>query len=204
MARVRRWSDDLSVGGDAVAAEVLQRAGASLDEPPSVAALVRALGLSVHYGASLPGDAALVRVGDEWRIYLRRKLPRERVAFAVAHELCEWAMRGYIGEDIEQRANLGAAALLVPRRALARLRGCTLHELAAAFKVSETLIALREAEVTGEPRAVVSPALVRVRGPEAWVWPSERELRRGVPGLWRAPLCCEPRRYVLDPTDECP
>lgn len=155
------------MGGEALAYEVLQRAGAPLDEPPSVAALVRALGLTVHYGASLPGDAALVRVGDAWRIYLRRKLPRERVAFAVAHELCEWAMRGEtVREDVETRANLGAAALLVPRAALARLRGCTLHELAAAFRVSETLIALREAEVTGEPRAVVSPALVRVRGPE--------------------------------------
>ena len=188
------------MGGDAIATEVLERAGAALDERPNVAALVRALGLSVHYGASLPGDAALVRVGDEWRIYLRRKLPRERVAFAVAHELVEWALRGYIGEDIETRANLGAAAILVPRRALARLRGCTLHELAEAFKVSETLIALREAEVTGEPRAVVSPALVRVRGPEAWVWPSERELRRGHPGMRRAALCCEARRFVLDPT----
>jgi hypothetical protein len=192
------------MGGDAIATELLRRAGAELDERPKVAALVRALGLTVHHGASLPGDAALVRVGDEWRIYLRRKLPRERLAFAVAHELCEWALRGYVGEDAEQRANLGAAALLVPRRALARMRGCTLHEMAAAFRVSETLIALREAEVTGEPRAVVSPTLVRVRGPEAWVWPSERELRRGYPGLRRAPLCCEPRRFVLDPTDECP
>lgn len=49
------------MGGEALAYEVLQRAGAPLDEPPSVAALVRALGLTVHYGASLPGDAALVR-----------------------------------------------------------------------------------------------------------------------------------------------
>lgn len=204
MAHRVRWSDGPWVVdwrlAESLADEILSSAHAPLDEPPSIAAIVRArLGEgAVRYTSTVPGDAALVRVNDEWRIYVRHQLPRSRLAFALAHELVEHALRGYQAEDIEAVANYGAAAILVPRRALTRVRGFT--EIATAFRVSETLAALREAEVTGQPRAVVSPALVRVRGPEEWVWPSERALRRGTPGLARTRLTDDPRRFVLDPT----
>ena len=47
------------MGGEALAYEVLQRAGAALDEPPSVAALVRALGLACFAPAPrLPAPTA--------------------------------------------------------------------------------------------------------------------------------------------------
>jgi hypothetical protein len=169
-----------------------------LDEPPSVAALVRReLGEgAVQYASCVPGDAALVRVGEVWRIYVRRRLPRQRLAFALVHELAELRMHGQVREDIEQVANYAAAAVLVPRGVVRRARGYA--ELAQACRVSETLAALREAEVTMRPRAVLSPALVRVRGPESYVWPSERQIRR----LARVRLSDDPRRYVLDPSDD--
>ena len=143
-----------------------------------------------------------------WRSPTRRGLSTERRSFAVAHELAEWWIRvreKYQGEDVEHAANYVAAAILSPRRAF-RLAleqfGPDFAELAQAFRVTQTHVALREAELARLPRAVVSPALVRVRGPEEWVWPDESTLRRWARG--RAPdvrktrLTDDPRRVVLD------
>jgi len=127
------------------------------------------------------GDAVLARVGSVWRVYLRPRLPPERARFALAHELAEWWLRrtGYAGERVEDVANHLGAALVAPRSRVVRLVRArpTFAELASELEATESLAALRVGEVTGEPLALVSPALVRVRG-EPWAWPPEDELRR--------------------------
>jgi predicted transcriptional regulator len=196
---------------EGIAEALLREAGQDDDDVPRLAQLVTAhLGKNaVEYAPiRLGGDGALVRIREEWRIYIRRGLPVERRSFAIAHELAEWWLRvreRYQGEDVEHAANYIAAAVLSPRRAF-RLAleqfGHDFRELAGAFRVTETHVALREAELARLPRAVVSPALVRVRGPEEWVWPDEAVVRRwargAAPGLRKVRLTDDPRRVVLD------
>lgn len=196
---------------EGIAEAVLAEGGQEDDGAPKLARLVAAhLGSgAVEFApATLRGDGALVRVYDDWRIYVRRGLSPERRAFAIAHELAEWWLRvreKYDGEDVEHCANYVAAAILSPRRAFrlaVEAYGRSFPELAHAFRVTETLIALREAEIDRRPRVVVSPALVRVRGPDGWVWPDESTLRRWArgpaPGLRKVRLTDDPKRIVLD------
>ena len=192
-------------------AEALLRCGGQDDEhAPRLGQLVtQLLGEgAVEFTNATPGDAALVRVYDTWRIYVHRGLPLHRRTFGIAHELAEWWLRvreRYEGEDVEEAANYIAAAVLTPRRAFRRAIssvGRELPRLAAHFRTSETHAALREAEVDRLPRVVVSPALVRVRGPESWVWPDEatvrRWSRRAPPSVRKTRLTDDPRRDVLD------
>lgn len=194
---------------EGIAGEILESGGMADDEPPAIGKLARA-----HLGpecfdtlTNLPGDAALARVYDHWRIYLKRGLTPQRKAFAVAHELVEFWLKvhiRYYADNVEQVADGVAAALLCPRRAFQRALGLSFPELAEAFRISQTHAALRESEVTGHPRAVVSPKLVRVRGGE-WIWGTENQLRRtgqgqqSMPGVVKTKLTDDPRRFVLDP-----
>lgn len=196
---------------EGIAEAILREGRQEDDDAPRLAPLVTSLlgaGAVEYAPTSLPGDAALVRVHDTWRIYVKRKLPIERRAFAIAHEIAEWWLRvreNYDGEDVEHAANYVGAAIMAPRRAFARslrAHGHDFAELAADFRTTETHIALREAELAHIPRAVVSPALVRVRGPESWIWPDEATVRRwaraGAPGITKVRLSDDPRRVVLD------
>lgn len=176
------------------------------DEPPAIGKVARKLlGPDCFRTAmALPGDAALARVYNQWFIYLRPKLPPVRKTFNVAHEVVEYwisVVEPYHGEDVEAFADAVAAAVLCPRRAFRRVVGLPVQEQAEAFRISQTHAALRESEVTGAPRAVVSPKLVRVRGSE-WRWGTENQIRRGAhpsPGLVKTRLTDDPRRFVLDP-----
>lgn len=193
-------------------AEAILRAGAQDDDDaPRLGQLATSLlgPGSVEYSPiRLPGDGALIRIHDSWRIYLRRGLTVERRAFALSHEIAEWWLRvreNYSGEDVEHAADYIAAAIMAPRRAFARslrTHGHDFAELAADFRTTETHVALREAELAQMPRAVISPRLVRVRGPEEWIWPEESTLRRwaraGAPGLTKVRLTDDPKRIVLD------
>ena len=196
---------------EGIAEAVLREGGEEDDVAPRLARLVTTLlgeGAVEYAPIRLPGDGALIRIHDRWRIYVKRGLPIERRAFAISHELAEWWLRvreKYVGEDIEDAANYIGAAIMTPRRAFyAALRhyGHDFGELAGAFRTSETHVALREAELAHLPRAVISPALVRVRGPEEWVWPEEAIVRRWArapaPGLRKVRLTDDPRRVVID------
>lgn len=198
---------------EGIADAILRDGGQEDDGPPKLGQLVTAhLGVgAVEYASGLLGEGAIARIGDVWRIYVRRGLPIERRAFAISHELVEWWLRvreRYQAEDVEHAANYIAAAILIPRRAF-RLafeeHGRDFAELAYAFRTTETHVALREAELAHIPRVVVSPALVRVRGPENWVWPHEGEIRqwtrRPVPGVRKIRLRDDPKRVVLDVED---
>lgn len=180
---------------------------------PNVPRLVRALlgrGAVRRGPRPVRGPAALIRVGESWRIMLARGLPALVAHFAVAHELGHWLLRrhGYAGDDEERAADYLGAALLAPRRAFLAARralGDDLPALAEAFGTTETSAALRLGEVCSVPLAVVAPQTVRVRGPEEWVWPDEGTLRRWArglaPGLRKVRLTDDPRRVVLDAED---
>lgn len=199
---------------EGIAEAIIREGGEEDDGAPRLVRLVTALlgPGSVEYAPlRLPGDGALIRIHDHWRIYLRRGLPIERRAFALSHEIAEWWLHvreRYEGADVEHAANYIGAAIMAPRRAFARsldAHGHDFAELAADFRTTETHVALREAEIQRMPRAVVSPALVRVRGPEAWAWPEEAVVRRwarsGGPGLQKVRLTDDPKRVVIDVED---
>lgn len=181
---------------------------AGLSPPTAPSVLARALlgpdALHVVHAGCLPGDGALARVRDEWRIYVRCRLPVPRLRAAVCHELAEWhlARVGYREPDTEAVADAIAAAILTPRALFAReARGRTWHQLARLFAVTESCVALREGEVRGTPLALITPARVRVRGSE-FAWPDEASLRRLASGrlpamLQRRRLRDESRRVAL-------
>lgn len=104
------------------------------------------------------------------------------VRFHVAHEIGEWALKvvaPFSGphEERERCANYIAAALLAPATAVRRMAdfvGITAAEeerrlsaIATHFAISKTSAVIRVAEVTGEPRVVVTRrdnVLVQVDG----------------------------------------
>lgn len=200
---------ELPAGDYDKAAEVLYRA-ASLDpsEPASPLLLARRL---LGEGAvrtvdvqTLPGHAALVRVGANWRIYLKRGAPPDRARFAVLHEIGHWLLGTGASED---DCNRMAAALAAPRRAFfdaMSAHGRRFSRLARSFRTTESLVALRYGELTGAPLALVTPRKVRTRG-DGFAWPSEPELRAlaslpRVPGLRKARLRDDPMRVVVRAT----
>ena len=162
---------------------------------------------TVDATAALPGDAALVRLRGESRIYVRSRLPVTRRNFAVLHELAEWHLEreDYQDEDREDVADALAAGLLIPRQLFLRaLRddGSKFPSLARRFATTESLVALRLGEVTGEPLALVAPRL-RVRGKD-WSWPPEEKLRqvarrRAPRGIRKMRLNDDRRRVALSP-----
>ena len=152
------------------------------------------------HAAALPGGAALARVGQEWRIYVRQFLPPQQKRFVLLHELAHWAL-GVTAE--EATCDALAAALLLPRPAflqVLRRQGHRLPALAEKFGTTESCVALRIAETTDEPTALVTPRSVRVRGAE-FGWPTEGELRQiargSTPGIRKAVLRDDPRRTLL-------
>lgn len=164
------------------AATLLGAAGVSARER-SMVAVAEGLGIEVRPmpESAARHDAALCRVGEAWRLYVRRTAPTDWQRFCVAHELAEWWLQqsGYCGQCAEALADRLGAAILVPRPRMAAVarRGLQLLELARVLRAPESLVALRVAEVVGTPTALVSPGGVRVRG-DTWPWPDPEALRR--------------------------
>ncbi|MFO7179628.1 MAG: ImmA/IrrE family metallo-endopeptidase [Pseudomonadota bacterium] len=184
--------------------ELFRWAGCSLDATPLEVA--SSLGIRViELHSHLPGWAALARVRSEWRIYVRPHLGEQRLRWAIAHEVGEWALSrdGYRGSDREAAADALAARVIAPRRrflsVLAKCGRDTVR-LASVLKATESLAALRLGEVTGEPLALVTPESVRTRG-AAYDWPTAEKLRELAadprPGLAKARLRDDPRRVVI-------
>lgn len=199
--------DGGGIEGEAEAA--LTRAQLPLDESPRALALATGLlgpGAVEIVRGRLSTRAALARVGDQWRVYLRAGLDPLDARWCVAHELAEYVLArlDYRGEDVERVADRLAAAMLVPARlvrALAWRRLDAVPLLAERAGVTCTSAALRMGEAAQVPLVVVAPTHVHARGPESWAWPSEAELRklarRGAPGVARAKLDDDPRRVAL-------
>lgn len=171
---------------------------------PGVAPGARAL-IAAHLG----DDAVVVaplkgRDGDRCKhqkktvIFVRPKLPKLQLRWVLIHELCEDHLDelDYREHDREEIAEALTAALVMPRLVLHRevaRRGRCMVSLADAFKTTQTSVALRLGEARCvEASAVVRPGLVRVRSPEGFVMPAERELKAAADG---APSPLE--RHVL-------
>lgn len=153
---------------EGVARRWLRDAGLPTDEPTPAAGIVRAvLGPTAIRRSQVQGSyASLARIHDRRVIVLRAQIPHARIPFALAHELGHHIQQAEGLPDTEEGANRIAAALLVPGDALERARGwCTgLVDMAQAFGVSQTLLALREAEYREESRIVRTRSHVFVRG----------------------------------------
>jgi len=126
----------------------------------------------------LPGNAVLQLAGASWVIYVREGLSASRLNHAIAHELGEWFLRcrGYVEADVEELSGRVAAAICVPRAAFVSAHGNygdDLSGLSKAFRVSESLMALRAAECLGTPTALITRKVVRIRG-EPREWPTTR------------------------------
>jgi hypothetical protein len=78
--------------------------------------------------------------------------------------------------------------------------GVEVPELAQAFGATQSCVLLRQAEVSGAPTALVTPARIYVRGNE-WAWPGETDVRRLVvephPGLAKVRIADARRRVGL-------
>jgi hypothetical protein len=196
---------------EAEAAELLRRAGFEAGEVAAAETLaLRLLGTRVRRvdGSVLRGaDACFCVVNFEPTIWIRRGLAPARQRFAICHEIAEWRLceLRYAEPDVEDVANALAAALAAPRSAFRdamREHGAEgFSGLARDFMLTETSAALRVGEVTGTPIAVVTPAIVRVRG-DAFGWPDEQRIRALARGRTPAPLrrveiIDERRRIVL-------
>lgn len=132
--------------------------------------------------------AHLARVHGEHRIYIRPGLSAPEQRFAILHECAEKHLSDlrYEEPDREQLANAIAAALVAPGGAYLAARrelGDRFDQLASAFQTTETCAALRLAETTGVPVAVIAPCHVRTHeGDCSWRWPDDRAIREAATG----------------------
>lgn len=164
--------------GDGIARWIYDLARLDAEAPPGPSALAKALGIEL---ATAPrggvwGQGTKIGLRGQRMIWIAPRLAAVHRAHAIAHEIVEWM----IPNADEATCDEAAAAILAPRRAFARaLRdlGDDLPALADAFRTTESCVALRLGEVTGEPIALVSRRRVRVRG-AAWGWPAEEDIRR--------------------------
>lgn len=184
---------------DAVSSHLHRLASVEDCDPIGPIALARRLGIAV-LRAPRGGQH-----GDAWTsgltIFVAPRLPLERLVFAVAHELAEWVVGDSASEHTEHLCDAAAAAIIAPRAAFLGWHadvGDDLPALAAAFRVTETCMAMRLGEVTGRPVIVVAPGHAHVRG-EPWEWGDIGALRsRDLPrGVERVRLTDDARRIVV-------
>lgn len=154
--------------------------------------------------ASYP--ASTYHVNGRPRFAVRKTVPKDEAQFYLAHELAHDLIgtKHCHGDALEDACDYLGACLMAPRAAvlaLYRAFGWDLAEIADEVLATQTWAALRLGETLRAPLAAISPALVRVRGPEEWVWPSEPEIRRMAsrpgPGLTKIRVTDRPRRAVL-------
>jgi hypothetical protein len=169
------------VEGDADA--IYKIAGCDTEQPPSIGRLCLALTGFAPKVVDMHNEGRCCRVGEHWRVFVRRGMTPERSVFIAGHELAEWwyLSIGHRDDDIEQRCDALGAALVAPRRAFKRaLRavGHSVTQLATAFQAPQQMALLRIGEVTGRPVVLVRPAPL-VRG-NPFEWPRGRALTKAV------------------------
>jgi hypothetical protein len=192
---------------EGIACDLYRAAGFSPDSPVDPLELAR--GLMGRRAVRFVGDTVLIhhnaavsRIGTEWRLYLRKGLPDRVRRFSCAHEIGEWflARQGLADADVEASADALAAAILAPKpfAAQACRRGPRYPQLAKAFGSTESCAALRFGEVTDRPLVLVTARCTRERG-APFPWPADSELRSDarLPGLAKAWLRDDPSRLVV-------
>ena len=164
---------------EALALEALRRADADPEEPPPVFEIVRALlGTKVERPAHMVTLGATHRLHGRTFVSVKASLSIQRAQHVAGHELAHILIReaALHLDDEERAADYLGACLMMPRPYVVkfhRAEGFAPAALAEELATTQTAAALRIAEVVNVPLAAVSPALVRVRGPESFVWGDE-------------------------------
>ncbi len=168
------------VEGDA--SLLLRLAKVGDDEPPNVVSLCRALTGYPPFLTRTGPEAALVRVGDVYRVTVRRGLLPARARWLVGHELAEWHYLRvrYLEADIEARCDALGACLVAPRASVLRAMRARdgVRSLARALNVTQSCALLRLGEVVRRPVVAHRPRGLTTRG-AAFAWPEA--LARGQP-----------------------
>lgn len=197
---------------EALAVAFYRRLGFDPAEPVDTFRLARALlgPDAIERGTSIVGlPAKLFMVRGARRIAVSRKLSVPYARFYAGHELGHVVLDelGYRDDDLEAVCDMFGAAVMAPIPAVAALLrafGRDHEAIAAEVGATQTWAALRVAEALGIPRAIITPARVYARGPEAFVWGPEDGLRRLArgrvvrPGVTKVKLTDDPRRVVID------
>jgi hypothetical protein len=186
--------------------------GVDPEQPVTTFRLARAwLGTTVERRHLVATPAAMQRFGGKTTIVVRPSATLEYAHFFVGHELGHLLLEreGYAGEDVEACADYLGAALMLPRAAVVatyKAEGFAPRALAETVVCTQTAAALRLGEVVRLPLAAVSPQLVRVRGPEVFVWPDEGTVRtwasRPRPGIAKVRLTDQKGRVALVADDD--
>jgi hypothetical protein len=191
---------------ETLAVTMLQEAGMGLSEPVCVVALVKRIvgedALRFAPEGVLPGNGSLVRVGTQWRIYLRQSAPDHLKRFVALHEVAHYVLGP---SATEQECDQLAAAVLLPRPAFLREHldnHRRISTIARGYGSDETCAWLRRAELLGEALAVVGPRRVLSRGALTPHWLPSQELRQladapRTRGLRKSRLTDDPARIVL-------
>lgn len=172
----------------------LEHGPATITRPPSIV-------------GRFPSCAYRNIVTGTQHIGLRRTIPEDEQQWYVGHELAHLMLGRKHGEseEIEAACDYLGACLMAPRPAVVALYrsfGWNVSAIARTVVATQTWAGLRLAETMLVPVAAVSPALVRVRGPEEWNWPDERTIRGWAssqpgPGLRKVRVTDRPRRVLL-------
>lgn len=156
--------------------------------------------------AKMRGEADLVTVRGQPRIYVRAGTPPGRARWLACHELAHWWLRtaGLAQRDIvEVQCDVLGAILVAPGRAVTRavrMVGKDPVEIAKTLRTTQSLALLRLGETGHVPSALVEAHRALLRG-EAYRWPDEATLRKALrqelDGLRRVRITDEPRRVGL-------
>lgn len=145
------------------------------------------IGIERSYGTRLAHrrEADIVRVGSTWTIHILMRLTEAMEAWVIGHEIAHWYHRTHNlrPEREESRCDTIGACLVAPRPAFAeaaQIIGHRVHELADAFRTTQSLALLRIGEVTGRPVLLFRPMMNIVRG-DMFEWGADpRRLPRDV------------------------
>lgn len=200
---------------EALAVAFYRRLGFDPEQPVDTFRLARKLlgPEAIERGTAIAGlPAKLFVVNGERRIAVSRKLSVPYARFYAGHELGHVVLDeiGYREDDVEAACDMFGAAVMAPIPAVAamlRAFGRDHEAIADEVGSTQTWAALRVAEFLRIPRAIITPAKLYVRGPEAFEWGPEDGLRRIArarvvrPGVTKVKLTDDPSRVVIDVED---
>lgn len=116
-----------------------------------------------------------------WAIHYAERLDHRAADSVILHELAEWYLREELHPQKEDACDQLAMALAAPREAVLfvarHLSPTDVQGAAKVFNLRESDAAIRLAEVTRRPLALVRASSVGFAGPE-WGWPNEADVRR--------------------------
>lgn len=193
-----------------LAAEVYRRNGLDLSEPIAPLDLARMdLGdQNVVWMNQTSGSEALYLDLDTGpTIVFSKSVPISKLNPLAAHEHAHKILREFGLRDDEDTVKAFSGTLTAPRRVferVARATGGALAHMAGILETNQTYVALREAELYGIPRVVVTRNHHWALG-EARDWAPSREeleaLRKSskLPGIRKSRITDIPGRFVLEP-----